>query len=439
MAGVSGGFGVTFYHEWGFKKNPFETSALPPTEEGNQLLVGRDAEIKKLRRRLDNAGKIVTIEGLNGVGKTSLANVMLYRALEDSVQNRVGPVYIPCRKIFQLDPTISSSDFHLNVLMEVAQTLIEEHSLLKAPAGRTRAAKNKNLERFLNSAQVKSFSGGAWLLSAGLSSETNTGVGFERSGFEKAVCDWLEEIFPDTTSGGIVCIIDNLELLQTSNKAREAVEAFRDTLFSIRGLRWVLCGALGIVHGIASSPRLEGRLHKPIVLEDLKDTFAPEIFRNRIKAFRANARAKLPMSETNFVEVFDIMRGNIRSVLSECDDFCNWAADRAEDPEDFDDDFFEIWLQEELEENYEAVRSELRPTALKVFNTACQFEVFSPSDCRAFGYATPTAMRQQIKSLETAGLLVSSVDDEDKRRKTIQVTAKGWKVRGYLDYIEEDE
>lgn len=363
---------------------------------------------------------------------------MLYRALQESVDNRVGPVYIPCRKIFQLDPSTPPADFHLNVMLEVAQTLLDEHKSLRAPAGRTRAAKNKNLERFLNSAQVKSFSAGAWVVNGGITTETNTGIGFERSGFEKAVFDWLAEVFPETSSGGVVCIIDNLELLQTSTKAREAIEAFRDTLFSIRGLRWVLCGALGIVHGIASSPRLEGRLHKPIVLEDLKEEHAPEVFRNRVKAFRLNARARLPMTESNFVELFDIMRGNIRSVLSECDDFCSWVADRAELPEDFDEAFFETWLQEELENNFNAIRSELRPAAMKVFSIACQFEVFSPSDCAAFGYDTPMAMRPQIKALETAGLLVSSVDDEDKRRKTIQVTAKGWKVRGFLDYYGDE-
>ncbi|WRH64099.1 MAG: MarR family transcriptional regulator [Fuscovulum sp.] len=425
---------MSFYREWGFERNPFETSPLPSSEEGSQLLVGRDKEIKKLRRRLDNSSKIPTIEGLNGVGKTSLANVMIYRAMSESVNNRVGPIYIPCRQIFQLNPSTTVEDFQLKVLMEIAQTLLDQHKILRTPAGRTRASKNKNLERFLNSAQVKSFTAGAWVVNGGVTLETNTGKGFERSGFEKAVADWLNEVFPDEKSGGVVCVIDNLELLQTSLKARAAIEAFRDTLFQIKGLRWILCGALGIVHGIASSPRLEGRLNKPVVLDDLEERYAPEIFRNRIKAFRSGPRSKLPMSESNFVELFDIMRGNIRSVLNECDEFCSWVADRVEDPEDFEEDFFEEWLQEELESNFHAIRAELRPAALRVFETACQFEAFSPSDCMAFGYETPAAMRPQIKTLETAGLLVSSVDDEDKRRKTIQVTSKGWKVRAYLDY-----
>lgn len=172
---------MSFYNEWGFKKNPFETSALPPSEEGNQLLVGRDSEVRKLRRRLDNAGKIPTVEGLNGVGKTSLTNVTLYRALQESIENRVGPVYIPCRKVFQLDPSTSAANFHLDVLMEVAQTLLDEHKILRTPAGRTRASKNRNLERFLNSAQVKSFTAGAWIVNGGVTTETNTGLALKEA------------------------------------------------------------------------------------------------------------------------------------------------------------------------------------------------------------------------------------------------------------------
>jgi DNA-binding MarR family transcriptional regulator len=38
-------------------------------------------------------------------------------------------------------------------------------------------------------------------------------------------------------------------------------------------------------------------------------------------------------------------------------------------------------------------------------------------------------MRPHVKSLEDANLLVSTVDEDDKRRKTIGLTANGWLVR----------
>lgn len=422
-----------FYREWGFTGNPLLTEALPPSELGSKLLVGRDGLIKSLRKRLDSPSKIATVEGLNGVGKTSLVNVTIYRSYVDYLLNKSGPLYIPCRSVFQLDASQDAELFRQKVLMEVAQTLIEKVKTLKVPPGKVRAPKGSAISKFLNDPQLHSYSAGAWVLNAGYSSETNTGVGFEKSGFDKAVVSWLQEIFPSQTSGGVVCIIDNLELLQTSRRARETLESLRDNLFSIPGIRWVLCGALGIIHGVASSPRLDGRLHKPVTVDDVGDQFAGMIFSTRVEAFRSRANAKLPLELPDFVEVFDMMRGNIRSTLSECDDFCSWAADDCESVEDFSDGMFEIWLKDELEVAYEGVRGGLRPAAAKVFDMACRLEIFSPGDCDLFGYQNTSAMRPQIKILEDLGLIVSSIDDSDKRRKTIQVTPKGWKIRSFLD------
>lgn len=426
-----------FYKNWGFDRNPFETYALPANDEGDQLLVGRDVLAKMLMRRLANPAKLTTVEGLNGVGKTSLVNVAVYRAFKESLRRNIGPLYIPCRQIFQLDEGVSEPEFKMKVLLEVSQTLLAYHSKLPVSPGRTRMNKKTSIDRFINSAQIKSFSLGAWVLSGGVSQETNTGIGFEASGFERAVNDWLREIFPSPDSGAVICIIDNLELLQTSQKAKEVIEILRDTLFSFHGIQFVLCGALGIVHGIASSPRLDGRLQKPVFVDDLEESIIGEVYQRRIKAFRSSLHAKLPISEANFVELYDIMRGNIRTVLSECDEYCMWVADKVDEIDEFEPGFFDEWLDQELEAAYSAVKSALRPRAMEVFEVACKFEVFSPSDCGEFGYQTPTAMRPQIKALEDVGLLVSSIDEFDKRRKTIQVTPKGWKVRAFLDYFDD--
>lgn len=161
---------------------------------------------------------------------------------------------------------------------------------------------------------------------------------------------------------------------------------------------------------------------------------AGKVYRTRFRTYKTFDQAKLPLTQSQFVEIYEIMRGNLRSALSECDDFCNWVADRDIETEDFSDDHFEEWLEEELENAYFGVMSELRPAALKAFETACQFEVFAPSDCSVFGYSKPSAMRPQIKSLEAVGLLQSAIEEVDKRRKSIQVTSKGWKVRAYLDF-----
>lgn len=71
--------GNDWLSEFGFKKNPYDTMALAPSEEGNQLLVGRDDEVNFLTQQLISSSMIPLLYGENGVGKSSIANVAAYR------------------------------------------------------------------------------------------------------------------------------------------------------------------------------------------------------------------------------------------------------------------------------------------------------------------------------------------------------------------------
>ena len=90
-------------------------------------------------------------------------------------------------------------------------------------------------------------------------------------------------------------------------------------------------------------------------------------------------------------------------------------------------------LDEHSQEALAAARQGVGKKAMEIFDVACSLRNFSPSDFESFGYASLQALRPQIKGLEDVGLLVSTQDENDKRRKTIQVTAKGWLVRHALD------
>ena len=48
---------------------------------------------------------------------------------------------------------------------------------------------------------------------------------------------------------------------------------------------------------------------------------------------------------------------------------------------------------------------------------------------KALGLIVQAAMRPQVKSLEDAQLVDSSVDETDQRRRTIEISARGWIVR----------
>jgi hypothetical protein len=428
---------MNIYQEWGFQDSPFKTTALPPSELGKKLLVGRDKELQYLLRRLYNPPKIVTIEGLNGVGKTSLVNVAAYKAYEAYLDGESDYLFIPCRQTFQLKPDQNAGAFIDEVLMAVAQTLIDEAKKVNAVYENL---KTDSLNKWLNSPQIQTLQGSISILAVGggggITAETNTSTGFERSGFRKEVLLWLSELFPSPQDGGVICTIDNLELLQTSETARKLLEQLRDELLTVPGLRWVLCGALGIVLGTASSPRLEGFLHTPIEVSGVDKALASEILISRLKTFTPDTQQLyMPLLSQDFESLYYVLNRNLRSVLGRADNYCQWIADRNLPDNDIQKhQFFEEWLFAESETAHNSVNNQLRPRAWNVFKYAVSVGgVFSPSDYEDFGFSNISAMRPHVKDLEDAGLLVSTQDEGDKRRKTIQITPKGWLVKYALE------
>lgn len=411
------------YDRWGFSANPFQTTSLSATEEGSGLLVGREKEIEKLQKRLANSSKFTTVEGLNGVGKTSLVNVAVYRKFAEDV-NRTGGLLVPCNTIFQFSNSSSVDEFREKVLLAVAQTLCQAVDVLPIPAGETKDKRLLELNSWLNSPFIRSFSGGLAGAMAALDKASGSS-GFDRSG----VFSEIERILAQLSQVNvhIVCTLDNMELLETSDAARAALEELRDPVLNIAGLRWVLCGALGIMYGVASSSRLSGYLQKPLTVEDLERGRAREIYASRVSAYQTGSIENFPISEENFVALFLIYRGNLREVLSGADEFCTYASDLEDDGVDAKGSF-EKWLISEIEAAMSATSGGLKGASKKVFLTACKKEVFSPSDYADFGYDSSMALRPQIKILEDIGLLKSSQDEKDKRRKNIQVLPKGWLV-----------
>lgn len=425
------------YESWGFTGNPFSSASLPANELGQRLLVGRTIELKKLSTLIQSGPRMATVEGLNGVGKTSIVNVASFNLYEAHLTTGKGPLYIPCRKIFQLDPNKSLDDFIDNVLLEVAQTLIDNAESIKRHGTWIRS---KEVDNWINSPQVTTYSGGIPMVQFGASSEQNTGKGFERSGFRKLVTSWLSDIFKEESPGGVICTIDNLELLQSSETARNFLERLRDELFNIAGLRWVLCGALGIVFGVVSSPRLEGMLHSPIEIGEIEENLASSILTSRVEAYSQSDSfsAYLPLRPADFERLYAILNGNLRSVLSHADRYCVWVYGQVEPQTDEDKAaLFETWLSLHSKEALSATRQGVGRKAMEIFEVACKLGNFSPSDFEAFGYTSLQALRPQIKGLEDVGILVSTQDETDKRRKTIQVTAKGWLVRYAIDAEEQ--
>ena len=423
------------YIEWGFNSCPFEPEALKADAIGHQLLVGRDTETKKVMTRLKASKKLVTLDGSNGIGKTSLVNIALYRCYLDYLKSPENSLFIPCRTVFQLNNIDDLAAFQKHVLSEVALTLSERKQELDAlETGMPGAA-------VLNSILDQNLLG-EWRLAINGSNSPDT-TQIEKtssntlltSNFESGFKDWLTNVFSGQHKGAVVCVLDNLELLQTSKRARQCLESLRDTLFSVKGIRWVLCGANNIILSVASTPRLAGHLESPIDVTPLKKNCTEQIFSSRSQAYQvAEGAGYLPLTSAEFDLLYTVLNQNLRTTLSKCHDYCIWTYENNLHPKNDIEKktFFEKWLNKEALDNEKACSGAVKQKAFEVFDRAAVadelMDSFSLSQFQSFGFDSVNTLRPLVKELEDAGLLISQIDEDDNRRKTISVTPKGWLV-----------
>jgi hypothetical protein len=112
-------------------------------------------------------------------------------------------------------------------------------------------------------------------------------------------------------------------------------------------------------------------------------------------------------------------------------DYCMAIADRSTRPNSYQEKrtAFIEWLNEQCKSVADAAGKSLGNRAWKTFDLAVERGgEFSPSDFAEFDFKGIAQLRPSVKDLEKVDLLSSSQDDSDKRRKTIQVTPKGWMV-----------
>lgn len=431
------------YNDWGFTSNPFIQTALDPDEFGQELLVGRNDLLKKVKLVLSSPPRVPTLDGINGVGKTSLANVACYQLYQDFVDGKNPILFLPCRRRFQLAPSKSSQDLINEVFAAIAETIIDFKTSFIDQSGdlpHLRAIRN-----WLSSPTAISVQGGLSAfqigISAGKGSSPNTSDGFSKTGFRTLIRNWIAELFNEGDEGGVVCIFDNLELLETTVALRQCVEELRDELLTIPGVRPVLCGANGMVLTTLSSPRLSGLLHKPIFVDPLSLSFANKIYTSRVQAYEAVENEHyLPITEETFHELYDAVGKNLRELLHYADEYCMSIAqsDHHPDLEEEKIDIFYKWLDDISKEIYDSADGRIKERSWKLLDDlAAQGGTASPSDFDEFGFNSKEAMRPYAKELEDTNLILVTREESDKRRKNLLVSSNGYLAQFYRDkYVD---
>ncbi|WP_216636061.1 helix-turn-helix domain-containing protein, partial [Paramagnetospirillum marisnigri] len=287
----------------------------------------------------------------------------------------------------------------------------------------------------LNDPVLTSGGGGVSILgsggSASISRSANTGQGFAKGGVEANLREILATIFPEARSGGFVCVLDNLELLDTSAKARATLEELRDGVLSLPGVKWVLCGARGIVRSVVSTPRLQGKLTAPLELNPLDADAVTEVIKRRLEYYKINSDAYTPVEADGFRRIYEIGNSNLRITLKHCEDFVFWCMLNKNRPETAKDkvQLLDSWFAITAEDALTSTK-DVTSRAWKLFDDiAGKPDVCSPGDFADFDFNSGPAMQPHLRTLEHANLIESTMDDSDRRRKTINLTTRGWIVR----------
>ena len=424
---------MSLWNDLGYSDNPYSPRPIQGDEQGAKLRVGRDTELKRLTTYLRSSDTHPTLEGPNGVGKTSLAAVAGVSLKRDFVTANSQQALIPIDEPFQLTQEDTTSSFKRKVLLKVAQAFIDNNTLLKSRG--YDVPDSSSISQWLNSPTFSSFGGGINVFgfagaNASQGTAANTSAGFNEDGFITTVLTWLKQCFPTNSSGGFICTIDNLELLETSKNARALLEGIRDEVLGVKGLRWVLCGARGITRSVASSPRLQGVLADPILINPIKEEFVENLITTRLEVFQVSATTAITVDPRGFGHLYSIGGRNLRNAMKYSEDFSFWASEQnliSDDP-DTRFEIIERWMRDTAE-LYLSDTTGVGRKAWEVFEQlAITGENISPSQYEEFGFDSNQAMRPHLRSLEEANLIESAIDDTDNRRKTIGISSRGWIV-----------
>lgn len=455
--------GFDLYASVGLTQNPFTPHALRPDKQGKRLLIGREDEVELVANRLHKNGKITCLDGHVGVGKTSLVNVAAYECFEAYLKGDTPQLLIPSIVGYQLKPKGNIDQFCTEVFQGVAQTLIRYHQYLSEYD--TKGISLPQVNAWLNSPIVEHmnktenlgfrFSAGIASVSGNAgespSKQVNQSTGFSQSGFETLVKDLLNEIFTVQGNGGVVCVIDNIELLENGEDARKMLEALRDKLFNVNGLRWVFCGANGVIHSLAASPRLTAFLNTPVInVANVKVSAIVPLIRARLQEYSTapeEVERELPVALEDLELLYRIVNSNLRDLLALADEFCEFSAQsgRPLRVNSTRKEKFQRWLEKATAERYDSLSSRISQNAWVVLDVAMSrlFQgTFGAADYSSFNQNSTvsfveTTFKKWLSQLMKLGLITKELDDgrdtqEDGENETdgfsrdvFSVTAKG--------------
>lgn len=306
----------------GFSASPYDQRPLAPEPDDAELLVGRGDEATALYTTVESDSQgVMVISGPPGVGKTSFFNVQQY--LLESGEAPFGPKLLAARQLAAMYPKDSARAIALRVAQSLHRSVETYCSVnkLKVPK------QTREIGKWLSSKGNSGFSIGLDILgfggSFGRETELPSVADASFESFSDVIACMVAEIVAETDLEGAFIGLDNVENL-TDEELGDLLITFRDTLFVIPGVWWVLVGQSGLGSLLQTlDPRVADRLSgsglelEPISVDELNEAIS-----RRVRRFRSSTKGRAPLPRSTHDALFKASHGEIRFVFRYSNAIC---------------------------------------------------------------------------------------------------------------------
>ncbi len=266
---------------------------------------------------------VYIISGKPGVGKTSFFNITQFLLQEQ--QAPCGPKILCAQQLCQILP----SDHTTNIALKSALSLVKSVTQYCSAQKRSLPSQTQKISEWMRikgggigveiSLSMFGFSGGA-------ERPVTLPPAFSNVDFE-SLQDILrvivEEIVLDLGFHGTFIVLDNIENLEKEEIVKLFV-GFRDTLFSLPKIWWIIIGQAGLSSLIKTEvPKVYERLSgvgldlQPIALPEMH-----EAIEKRVQRFHESGDGKAPLPEVVHRLLYSVSDGEIRFVFKYSQEIC---------------------------------------------------------------------------------------------------------------------
>ncbi|MCI2230427.1 hypothetical protein MC378_14705 [Polaribacter sp. MSW13] len=306
----------------GFRENPYDTKPLNVLNSDVELLLGRETEQVDFLTAIESESQgIFILSGVPGVGKTSFFNIQQY--LLESEEAQFGPKMLSARNLCPIQPSDEPKNIAIRCIQSFCNS-IEKYCLMTKNDIPPQTSK---IQAWVYQNKPATFNFGVSILGNGVS----FGREIHLQSINETTYETLVEIISTLAlevnsilgfSGSFI-VLDNVENLHEEDLS-DCLTTFRDTLFTIPHIWWVLIGQSGLTSLIQSTnPKVFQRLSAGIELKPISIENLIKAVDVRVNRFHCTDNiGSSPITEEIYLKLFDSSNGEIRFVFKYCQAIC---------------------------------------------------------------------------------------------------------------------